>query len=153
MMKGQNNHINKHPKLEDIPRQQNFTVPEGYFDKLPTIIQARVAKPVAASGPAVSWSAVWQVALPVLALVMMIAYFGLRANNDEIDVQAMIDEIPTAELVDYLAESDITTDELLSLIDINELDIDGMVDDNIELLNDDELDDLLEEFPEFIDEI
>ena len=49
----------------------------------------------------------------------------------------------------YLAESDITTDELLSLIDIEELDIDGMVDEEVMLLNDDELDYIMDEYAEF----
>ena len=32
-------------KLEDIPKQNIFEVPDGYFDKLPSVIQARIAKP------------------------------------------------------------------------------------------------------------
>ena len=31
-------------KLEDIPKKQNFEVPEGYFEKLPGIIQSRVTQ-------------------------------------------------------------------------------------------------------------
>jgi hypothetical protein len=32
-------------KLEDISKKNIFEVPDGYFEKLPGIIQARVAKP------------------------------------------------------------------------------------------------------------
>jgi hypothetical protein len=31
-------------KLEDIPKKTIFEVPEGYFDKLPGVIQSRIAE-------------------------------------------------------------------------------------------------------------
>ena len=65
----------------------------------------------------------------------------------------MLDDIPTEDLISYIQESDITTDELLSLIDIEELDIDGMVEEEIQLFNDDDLDDLMEVYPELENEI
>ncbi len=150
-MKDQKSHSNQRIKLDELQRTQPFRVPDGYFDKLPTIIQARVAQP--AKTPAFAWPAALRIALPVLALAMMLAYFGLKMTSAEVNVQAMIDEVPTEELVSYLAESDITTDELLSLIDISELDIDGMFEENIQLLDDAEWDEILDEFPEFEHEI
>ena len=152
-MKDKNNHIKTNFKLDELPKKQPYSVPDDYFKELPSIIQSRVVKPELSRTPVFSWSATWKFALPVLALVIMLGYFGIRLNNDDIDVQAMIDEISTEELVSYITESDISTDELLSLIDINELDVDGMVDDNIELLNDSEWDTLLEEYPEYENEI
>lgn len=152
-MKGKHDHTRPNIKLDELPKKQLYSVPEDYFKELPSIIQARVVKPEQARTPALVWSSALRYALPVIALVMMLVYFGVRLKNDDIDVQAMIDEIPTEELISYITESEITTDELLSLIDLNELDVDGMVDENIELLNDNEWDNLLEEYPEFENDI
>jgi hypothetical protein len=152
-MKDKNDHIKSNFKLDELPKKQPYSVPDDYFKELPSIIQARIVKPEQSSTPVFSWSTAWRYALPVIALAIMLVYFGTRINNDNINVQAMIDEISTEDLVSYLTESEISTDELLSLIDINELDIDGMVDENIELLNDSEWDNLIKEYPEYENEI
>lgn len=148
-MKGKHDHSKTIIKLDELPKKQLYSVPDDYFKELPSIIQARAVKPEQTQTPALIWSSALRYALPVIALVMMLVYFGVRINNDDIDVQAMIDEIPTEELIRYITESEITTDELLSLIDLNELDVDGMVDENIELLNDNEWDDLIEEYSDY----
>ena len=152
-MKDKYNHIKPNIKLDELPKKQVYSVPDDYFKELPSIIQARVVKPEHIKSPVILWSSALRYALPVLALVMMLVYFGAKLKNDNIDVQAMISEISTEELVLYLTESEITTDELLSLIDINELDIDGLVDENIELLNDSEWDELIEEYPDYENDI
>ena len=145
-MKNKNNHID----LDKLPKKQLYSVPDGYFDELPTIIQNRVtSKRDIEDSPSFALTPVVKFALPVLTLIMMLIYFGIRFNNQDFDVEAMIAEIPTEELVNYLAESDISTDELLSLIDIEELDVDGMIEEDTELLSDDELDYILEEYSEF----
>ena len=152
-MKDKYNHIKPNIKLDELPKKQVYSVPEDYFKELPGIIQARAIKPENIRTPVIIWSSALRYALPVIALVMMLVYFGTRLKNNDIDVQAMIGDIPTEELVLYLTESEITTDELLSLIDLNELDIDGMVDENIELLNDSEWDELIEEYPDYENDI
>ena len=152
-MKDKHNHIKPIIKLDELPKKQVHSVPDDYFKELPSIIQARVIKPEQTRTPVLVWSSALRFALPAVALVMMLVYFGVRLNNDDIDVQAMIEDISTEELISYITESDITTEELLSLIDINELDVDGMVDDNIELLNDSEWDEIIEEYPEYENEI
>ncbi len=152
-MKDKHNYIKSNIKLEDLPKKQLYSVPDNYFDELPGIIQASVVKPEHIRSPSVFWSASLRYALPVLALVMMLVYFGIRINNNSIDVQAMLDDISTEDLVLYITESELTTDELLSLIDINELDVEGLVDDNIEILNDSEWEDILEAYPELENDI
>ena len=152
-MKDKHNHIKSNIKLEELPKKQLYTVPENYFNELPSIVQARVVKSQRENTRSIFWSASLRYALPVIAMVMMLVYFGVRINNDDLDVQAMLDDIPTEELILYITESEITTDELLSLIDINELDVDGLVDDNIELLDESEWEDILEAYPELENDI
>ena len=145
-MKKKNNHI----ELDKLHKKQLYSVPDGYFDELPGIIQNRItAIPVREQTSSLAWTPAVKFALPVLALVMMILYFAIRIDRQQFDVEARIAEIPTEELINYLAESDISTDELLSLIDIEELDVDGMIDEEAELFSDDELDYILEEYSEF----
>ncbi|MFN8808304.1 MAG: hypothetical protein ACK5WO_02040, partial [Cyclobacteriaceae bacterium] len=54
-------------KLEDIPKKNVFDVPDGYFEKLPGVIQSRVAKPERQA----NWNPwlITRVAVPVLLLV------------------------------------------------------------------------------------
>ena len=87
----------------------------------------------------------YRLAGPALALVMVLTYFALRPSNQQYSVEAMLDEVSTTELVGYLNESEISTEELLSMIDLEAFDTDGMTDE-FELLNDDEMDDILNEF-------
>lgn len=152
-MKEKHRHNKPIIKLDELPKKQVHSVPDDYFKELPSIIQAKVVEPEHTRTPAILWSSALRYALPAIALVIMLVYFGTRLNNNDIDVQAMLDDIPTEELVSYLTDSEITTEELLSLIDVNELDVDGMVDENIELLNDSEWDELIEEYPEYENEI
>ena len=152
-MKDKKEHIKQTFKLDELPKTQVYSVPDGYFENLPTIIQARVAKPEASESLVVNWSSALRLALPALALVLMVVYFGLRLKNDDIDVQAMLVDIPTEELISFLADSDISTEEILSLVDLASFDIDGMVEDNIQLLDDNEWDAILEEYPDYENEI
>jgi len=152
-MKDKKEHIKPTFKLDEMPKKQVYSVPDGYFDNLPTIIQARVVKPQASESLVVNWSSALRYALPALALVLMVTYFGVRLNNNSIDVQAMLDDIPTEELVAFLAESDISTEEILSMVDLESFDVDGMIDENIQLLDDNEWDDLLDEYPDYENEI
>ena len=152
-MKDKYNHIKPVIKVDKLPKKQLYSVPDDYFKDLPGIIQARAVKPEQSRKPVIIWSSALRYALPALALVMRLVYFGLRIEKTDIDVQAMIDEISTEELVSYITDSEITTDELLSLIDVNELDVDGMLEDNIELLNDSEWDEIIADYPEYETEI
>ena len=152
-MKEKHNHNKPIIKLDELPKKQVYSVPDDYFKELPSIIQARAVEQEPTKTPAILWSSALRYALPVIALIMMLVYFGTRLNNNDIDIQAMLDDIPTEELVSYLTESEITTEELLSLIDVNELDVDGMVDEDIELLNDSEWDEIMEEYPEYENDI
>ncbi len=109
-------------KLEDIPKKDLFKAPDGYFDKLPGIVQARVAKPEAKP----IWMSVLKFALPVLALVTVgIFWFS---NPTVQNVETELAGINTEQLMAYLdntevvweepeAEGDWSEDDLLELED------------------------------------
>src|SRR6218665_3171613 len=95
-------------KLEDIPKKDIFDVPEGYFEKLPGVIQARVAKP--SRQP--SFRLTLAYALPVVAVLAFGIYWFIGTEHPA-SVETALMEIPTQELVAYLTSTEMSTDELL----------------------------------------
>ena len=148
-MTDKKNHIEKRITLDSIEKKAVYNIRNGYFDELPTRIQNRVISTEHRNSPGFILSLSLKYALPVIALIIMSIYFVNRFENAELDVQALIDEVTTEQLVAYLNDSDISTDEILGLIDIDELDIDGMMDEEIGLLNEIELDAVLEDYQDF----
>lgn len=124
-------------KLEDIPKKEIFNAPEGYFDTLPGRIQARIEKDHnIARRPVVSFSLKY--ALPAL-IVAAAGIFWFTSANKPLDVDSMLSAIETQDLVAYLDESDISTDEVIesgnfSTTDVHE--IEGEV-YNLDITNED----------------
>lgn len=102
-------------KLDDIPKKHPFNVPDGYFDKMALTIQERVSKPVAK--PAM-WSIGVRYALPaMLILIALVIYFKPQPQRS---AEELLAAVSTDALVEYLETSDLTTDELLDIIDIDD---------------------------------
>lgn len=98
-------------KLEDIPKNNPFSVPDSYFDKLPGIIQARIEagnarKPV----PYVRYAL--QYAVPVIALVIVAVVYLMPTPGKE-SYDDILSSVSTEQLAVYLSDSDITTDEIV----------------------------------------
>ncbi len=129
-------------KLEDIPKKNIFEVPEGYFEKLPGIIQTRVAKPE----PTRWFVPSLKFALPILAFVAVgIFWFSSQTGKS---IEEQLSGIQTEQLIAYLDDSDLTMDDLAETVtwsdtDLNELE--ERVYSSFEVTGD-ELDILLEEF-------
>jgi len=131
-------------KLEDIPKKNIFEVPEGYFEKLPGIIQSRVAKPE----PVSLWVTSLKYALPVLALVAVGAFWFIGQSEKTFDEQ--LAGIQTEQLMAYLNDTDLQIDDLSETVSWNEIDLIELEDkvySTFEMTGN-ELDLLLEEFKE-----
>ena len=108
-------------KLEDIPKESIFKVPDDYFEKLPAVIQTRMAK----SNNHISiWSLSWKFALPVVALVVAgIFWFSpsksLEVELNEIDADQIAYFLEDAELVAF--EEGHENEDNWSTIDLDEL--------------------------------
>lgn len=100
-------------KLEDIPKKQIFEVPEGYFEKLPSIIQSRVSQRHEEKSAWYSYSLHY-----VLPAVMIIAAVIFWFNHSQTDTNAemMVASIQTPDLIAYLGEADFSTEELLDAV-------------------------------------
>lgn len=129
-------------KLEDIPKKNVFKAPEGYFDKLPGIIQSRIAEKETKPAGAPSFGWVLRYALPLLAVGIALIFI-FRQPATMTNPEELLASVSAEELTFYLVESDLSTEELLDLVVLDEIDINA--------LNDYQLDtdvdsDLLEEY-------
>lgn len=100
-------------RLDDLKREIPFTVPEGYFEKLPQIIQSRIpSEPI--RKPIVGWS--WQrsVALAsAMALVFVLVWVTVPERQGSLG-QEPLSDISDASIVNYLE------DQNLSYYDLSE---------------------------------
>ncbi|HRJ28441.1 MAG TPA: hypothetical protein PLV21_06790 [Cyclobacteriaceae bacterium] len=103
-------------KLENIPKTNIFEVPEGYFDKLPLQIQARIAaeNPAPQQLPWLRYSL--RYALPMLVFALA-TIFVFRPKVDK--VEKILASVSTEELVAYLESNALSTDELLDSYDFD----------------------------------
>ncbi len=98
-------------KLEDIPKNNPFSVPDGYFDKLPGIIQARISASAPEKQARPYFRYALQYALPVIGIIIVaMIYLTPKESENYNDILATVS---TEQLAAYLADSDITTEDIL----------------------------------------
>ena len=108
-------------KIDELKKDNVFKVPDGYFEELPSIIQARVTNPrpdtVSWYGqPAMRWSLV---AASLLLFTIYITVF--RTGEEAINAESLIAEVNTEDLIAYLEYSDLTTEELIAGVGIENI--------------------------------
>ena len=90
------------PILNQLPKKDNFQVPENYFDELPGLIQDRVQVKTKTQ-----WTYVLKYALPVILVIFSVVYFSQKNTDKSI-------QISKQEAVDYIDnQMDIDFDETL----------------------------------------
>jgi len=109
-------------KLDDIPKKNIFDVPEGYFDRLPMKIQARLEKPEKTQSTAV-WSLSLRYALPALVVIFALVYF---IQPKSLEPEELLASIPDEHLMAFLDESDISESELLEAANFEAWDADSL---------------------------
>jgi hypothetical protein len=113
-------------KLEDIPKNNIFEVPEGYFDKLPGVIQSRIAldKPTEERP---FFALALRYAIPVVVLAVVGIFIFQNYQSGPSDSESLLATVSNEELVSYLMDGDdASTEELLEGIDINDIDINSL---------------------------
>jgi hypothetical protein len=132
-------------KLEDIPKKQIFEVPNGYFEKLPAIIQTRVSQ----QGKEKSW---WsypsslRLAVPVIVLLIA-GFFWFSHFQSDTNAENILASIKTEDLMAYLSEAEVSTDELLESVTLDAQDVMNIEDSVYEFqVSDSEYEDILNEF-------
>lgn len=106
-------------KLENFSKEEMYSVPDGYFDKLPTIIQAKAIESTQ-NRMVFSNVGVLKFAIPTLLLLIMAGYFGYKYQNNptglDTKIELMLAEVSTEEMVSFLDESELSSDDLLELV-------------------------------------
>ena len=123
--------------LENIPKKNVFEVPEGYFDSLPGIIQARITQEKPFS---IRYRVVYSLkyALPVLAIVLIAFFFWSKpAGQSTEDLLASVD---SSSLVAYLEDSDISSDDLLESIPLQTEEVDAIQENSMDEIQANDLD-------------
>ena len=109
-------------KLEDIPKKQIFEVPEGYFEKLPGIIQSRVSQHHEKKAWWLVYSYGLRYALPAV-IILVAVIFWFKRPGTEASAENMLASIQTEDLITYLNDGDLTTDELLEDVELSAEDV------------------------------
>lgn len=89
-------------KLDDIPKKNVFKAPDGYFDHLPTIIQARITKKSIqpAHTTLTGFAFVVKYAFPVVVLIA-VGIFWLRPGPS---IESQLNDIDANQIALYLDE-------------------------------------------------
>jgi hypothetical protein len=133
-------------KLEDIPKNELFTVPEGYFEKLPGRIQSRI---VAGSSSEPSFFVAYklQYILPAVLVVASGVTFWLSGLPTENSSENLLASVETSDLIAYLNDSELTTEDVIENVNFDQEDLNEIEDevydehlDGVDLKTVDELD-------------
>ena len=93
-------------RLDDIKKDVPFSVPEGYFDKLPQMIQSRIpSEPV--RQPLVGWS--WQRSMALvsaMALIFVLVWVTVPERQGSLG-QEPLSGVSDASIVAYLEDQNI----------------------------------------------
>lgn len=122
-------------KLEEIKKKNIYTVPDKYFDQLPTRIQSRVNEKTPVSTLHWNWGWLYKLAIPAAAVLFLIFYFGKTDFNTPQNAEAILDQVSTDDVIAYLSEMDLSTSEIIETIDFSNFEFyeTGMLPQDIEL--------------------
>jgi len=137
-------------KLEDIKKKNIYTVPDKYFDQLPTRIQSKVNEKKPVSWFSWDWKLSYKVAMPAIAVVLFVLFLVKPDSNINQDPGTLLAEVSTEDIIAYLEFTDVTTDEIIESVDLDDLDLnfyeDGPIIQEFNDINEEDLDYLLEKY-------
>jgi len=113
-------------KLDDVPKKNIFDVPEGYFDRLPGIIQTRTSASTPSPVGIPSWSRVLRYALPLILAVGAGIYWYQNNSSSKVNVQSELASIGSDQLVTYLDNHELTTEEVVEMVAWSSVDLDDL---------------------------
>lgn len=112
-------------KLEKISKNNIYKVPDGYFEQLPMKIQARIETRTA-SQKRVSVVRRYSLyyAIPAVTLLILAVLIFKPASDDS--VESILSSVSTEQLITYLEDNNLTTDELLDNIELDEFTVESI---------------------------
>lgn len=88
-------------KLEDIPKRNLFKAPDGYFEQLPTVIQARMGE----EGIRSPWANVASFSLRYAVPVIVLVLAGIFWFRPEPSIERQLNEIDGDQIALYLDDT------------------------------------------------
>ena len=134
-------------KLEDIPKKDIFEVPEGYFEKLPGIVQSRVS--ASSKRKTTQWVFALRYAIPILILAGIgIFWFNNSPSYQYNELEAELEALQPDQLSIYLNDTDLSTEELVETVTWSEDDLQELQENVYSTLEvtSQELEDVLDEY-------
>ncbi len=106
-------------KLEDINKDNIFKVPDNYFENFPERLQKRIEETEERKKtPVIRLRSIINMA--AAAVILMFVIYGItQINDNSTSVDQILSEISSEDLVNYLVESDMSTDEFLESLDMS----------------------------------
>lgn len=130
-------------KLEDIPKESIFRVPENYFVELPSRIQSRISGRKSFSAEKHVWQYALRYALPLVVIAAILVY----NYAPEPDAESILATVETPDIVQYLQEeSSLTTEDVLDNIEFKTEDVEAIENEVYDLRTDVYEQDLESEF-------
>ncbi|RDB05498.1 hypothetical protein [Runella aurantiaca] len=112
----------KRIKLDDLERKLPFREPEGYFEKLPSMVQTHIYEQIAEKETSftVSWSwkrtALLGAAASVVGVLLWVTYPQKQLSLGE----ETLSQVSDAEIITYLKDNHITQQEMEEEPQVNE---------------------------------
>lgn len=131
-------------RLDEIPKKQIFTVPDGYFEDLPMRIQARIQTHERKSSWIPEFNLALKFALPIVlfGVISVIVWVNLPKTKDAL---ANLDTIPTEQLLAYLEADEISTEEIIENVNFTNAAINSLYQQPEEFTSN-ELDELAQQY-------
>ncbi len=125
-----NKDINKASfKLDSIEKRNVYTVPDRYFEELQANIQAKaVAKKPIYKLPAFNLGL--KLAIPTAFVVLFMIYSGFFKSGLQPvgNFDTMLSEVTTEDLVAYLEDSEISTQEIIDNVSFDDIELENETD-------------------------
>jgi hypothetical protein len=100
-------------RLEDLEKKNIFTVPDRYFDTLPSIIQSRITQPERSTRFTFGWIPRLAFASVILVLLVSIWFYKQNPPNQP---EALLAQVSSTEITNYLQDSDVSQSELMETV-------------------------------------
>lgn len=100
--------------LDHLPKRDVFQTPEGYFDHLPSRIQARAVASSRQRTPLLTWRRTW-LSLGGASLVAALVYLSIPNRQENLG-QETLSTVGSADIVGYLNERNLTSHDLNFLL-------------------------------------
>lgn len=111
-------------KLENIPKKTVFTVPDGYFEKLPARIQSRIPTEAVNTGFSTFFRYHLRYALLLVLVAAAVFYYYTPSRPDP---EAILAKVETSDLILYIEETSVpASEELLEGMDVSTADLEAI---------------------------